>query len=93
MSIKNMTPEEIKYLRETLLVEAILSMNKHRRYWNGVIGSGLALALQELLKNEGYSNIQIREIAPDWEHVYYLPEDSRLVEKIAIKRHLGSDTA
>ncbi|WP_417526953.1 hypothetical protein [Marinomonas shanghaiensis] len=82
-----MTPEEKdQYVKDFYLDEAIASINKHGRYWNSGIARGLAYRLHILLENLGYSDIQMREIAPIWEHVYFMPNDSKLVEKIALER-------
>lgn len=82
-----MTPEEKdQYVKDFYLNEAIASIDKYGRYWNSGIARVLASRLHTLLESLGYSNIQMREIAPIWEHVYFMPKDSKLVEKIALER-------
>lgn len=84
-----MTPEEkVEYVKEYLLDDALKSMKQYGRYWHGSISRTLAPTLKVLLQNSGYTNVQMREIPPDWEHVYYMYEDKEIVEKIAYDRHL-----
>lgn len=82
-----MTPEEkVANVKEYLLDDAIESMKRNGRYWNGSISRTLASTLQVLLERSGFPNIQMREISPDWEHVYYMEEDADIVEQIATER-------
>ena len=82
-----MTPEEKEaYVKEHLLSEALQSMERCGRYWNASISRAMAPALRKLLERHGYPNVHMREIPPEWEHVYYLYEDSVVVEQIAIER-------
>ncbi|MFC6634018.1 hypothetical protein [Microbulbifer taiwanensis] len=82
-----MTPEEKEaHVKEHLLNEALESIRHCGRYWNGSISRSLASTLKWLLESSGYPNIYMREIPPDWEHVYYMYEHSDVVEQIAYER-------
>lgn len=67
--------EKIEYVKEHLLVEAIESIEAHRRYWNPSISRTLTGALSNALEDAGYP-VFVWEIPPQWEHVFYLQEDA-----------------
>lgn len=88
-----MTSEEIEArVREHLLDEALEDLEQYGRYWNGSISRTLAPTLKKLLETSGYPEIRMREIPPDWEFVYYLGEDSEVIEQVAIQRSLFKET-
>lgn len=79
--------EARKNVTEHYLNEAIESLDKYRRYWNGSISRTLVSTLKEMLEESGYE-VYVRGLEPEQEHVFYLDfEDSKKVEKIAIKRY------
>lgn len=80
--------EKIEYVRDFILEDAMQSIKLYGRYWNPSISRTLTSTLEELLENESLS-VFVREIAPQWEHVFYLKEQHSLsaeIEAIAIKR-------
>jgi hypothetical protein len=78
--------EKIEHVKEHLLNDALESMEVHGRYWNGSISRTLAPTLKGLLENSGFPEIHMREISPEWEHVYFMHKDAELVEVIANQR-------
>ncbi|RBO83447.1 hypothetical protein [Marinomonas aquiplantarum] len=83
------TEEKRAELKIEIFDEAIESMEKYGRYWNGYISRTLRFTLVDMLEEAGFENVQVQEIAPDWEHVFYLPEHHSLVDSIAQKRGNG----
>lgn len=74
-------------LKKFCLDEAKKDLKEFGRYWNGSISRTMTSILASLLKDEGYS-VSYREIAPDWEHVYYRidnfrPNTMKEIESIA----------
>jgi len=86
-----MTDDEKKeYVKEHFLSEAIASIEEVGRYWNGSISRTLTSALCEALEEECFK-VTVREIPPEWEHVFYLiseraTEYTEILESIAIQR-------
>jgi len=62
---------------------ATLSILEHGRYWNGGITSTAAARLKKALLEEGFK-VEIYEVAPDWEHVFFILNDQNSYESIEI---------
>ncbi|MDR9498839.1 MAG: hypothetical protein RI556_06660 [Hydrogenovibrio sp.] len=87
--------EKKEYLREHFLDDAVQSLKSVGRYWHGSISRTMTNAFCSLLNDKGYDVI-VRKIPPEWEHVFYLSEDSsseysNKLEKIANKRSEQKD--
>jgi len=87
-----MTEEEMeRYVKENFLKDAISSIKEHGRYWNSSIPRTLTSALSQQLEHAGF-NVTVWEIPPQWEHVFYLQEDTStkyrdLIMNIAEQRY------
>ena len=84
--------EKLVHVREYYLADAIKSIETYRRYWNSSIPRMHTNTLVQELISLGYGVISY-EIAPQWEHVFYLSEDASSnnnneLKVIAEKRYL-----
>ncbi|QGX40163.1 hypothetical protein [Permianibacter aggregans] len=83
--------EKEAYVEMHFLEEAISSIESHGRYWNASISRLLTGTLARKLADAGYSVI-VREVPPQWEHVFYLSKDAsqkndKVIDSIAKKRY------
>lgn len=83
--------EKEDYVEEHLLDEALKSIKTSGRYWHSSIPRVLTNALSKKLREAGYPVI-VREIPPQWEHVFYLEKyasasNGEELELIAKKRY------
>lgn len=79
-----------QYVREHYLQDALESLAKYGRYWNGAISRTMAGNLNSAIKKSGIDTLY-SELPPQWEHVYYLSQDASLeyfenLRSIAVER-------
>lgn len=67
--------EKLQYVTEHFLDDAIESIEAHRRYWNPSISRTMTGAVSQALEESGYL-VFVWEIPPQWEHVFFLREDT-----------------
>lgn len=84
-----MTEDEKRELvKELYLDDAVSDLSTHGRYWNSSMSRKMTGTLVGLLEEAGL-DVFVEEIKPDWEHVFYLPDDEFCLQNlsdIAIKR-------